>query len=86
MPDFNALKPEKNITDPKNLGMAGEYPRHVHKWAGTDEKGYALLNDFKVVTSDEEKAAALADGWNLQPVLEDPAGKSKKEAKADKGK
>lgn len=85
MPDFNALKPEKNITDPKNLGTAGEYPRHVHKWAGTDEKGNVLLNDFKVVASDEEKAAALAEGWSLQPVLEDP-GKPKKEAKADKGK
>lgn len=39
-----------------------EYPRHVHKAGG----------DFLVVEDDTQKAAALADGWSLVPVLTAP--------------
>lgn len=39
-----------------------EYPRRLHQYGG------AVCS----VTTDEEKAAKLAEGWSLVPVLEPP--------------
>lgn len=38
-------------------GVFQEYPRHLHRPGGT----------YLVVQSDEERDAALADGWTLTP-------------------
>lgn len=39
-----------------------EYPRHLHKAGGI----------YTIVGDDDAKAAALADGWALAPVLDPP--------------
>lgn len=55
-----------------------EYPRHVHKAKG----------EYKVVTSDTDKAAALEDGWSLTPVadVDEPAAEPEKPKKNGKPK
>lgn len=74
MSEFNQLEPPKTITNPKGVANT-EYPRHLHKWAGADDKGHPRMNEYIVVTSDDEKQQALADGWSLQPVTVDPSKK-----------
>lgn len=40
-----------------------EYPRTLHKWQ----------DQTCTVRTDEEKAAAIAAGWSLEPVMSEPA-------------
>lgn len=67
MPDFPNLTPPLNVTNPGAMAGHQEYPRHLHKWAGLDDKGHAKPNDYVVVTTDAEKEAALAAGYALTP-------------------
>lgn len=60
---FDNLKPGKEITDPERPEGAppfDEYPRHMHAADGS----------YLVVTTDEEKAAALDEGYTLEPTHE----------------
>lgn len=86
---FDGMAPPKKTTDPKGLGVGmKEYPRHLHKWAGTNEDGSPKLNDYIVVHSDADREAALAAGWSLTPVVEAPKAEKPKAEKpkgADKG-
>lgn len=78
MAEFNLSTPPKSITDPAG-SVDAQYPAHVHKYAGPGR-----MNEFKVVTNDEEKAAALKDGWSAMPVHdapEDDAPKDKAKGK-----
>lgn len=74
---FDQLKPGTHITDPDAVEAprSGEYPRHMHKWAGPDR-----INDYIVVQNDKEKATALKKGYALQPLTEDPAAPVDKSA------
>lgn len=59
--------------------MHQEYPRHLHKPGGV----------YRVVENDQERDAALTDGWSLTPVVagavpEAPPVKAKTKDKAPK--
>lgn len=71
MAEFDAIKPPVAVTNPGVTPAApadADYPRHVHK-------GYGPTYEYCVVKNDEEKAAALADGYALVP--EGPPAKTK---------
>jgi hypothetical protein len=74
---FDHLNPPAAVHNPTGI-PAAEFPRHVHKFAGLNDDGSAKLNTFKVVGSAAELETAVADGWSLTPVLEDPKSKAKK--------
>lgn len=57
---FNNLAPDKDITDPDGLAVNRDYPAHVHYEDGS----------YLVVNNDDEKAAALAAGYTLEPTHE----------------
>src|SRR5882672_3706378 len=69
--DFNYTDVrDLDITNP--LGAEGlesgtpistEYPKHIHKFAGLDEKGVMLPLEFIVVADAKEEAQAKRDGY-----------------------
>lgn len=71
MTDFDQRNPPPTVTNPdpnrRQPTEHREYPRHLHK-----------VGEHLVVNSDEEKAAAVADGWALAPAVAPPAPKGKK--------
>lgn len=91
MPDFDAKNPPAAITNPAG-GAGAAFPRHLHRfvpektetsmvvgWHGKEP----IHNEYVSVTSEEEQADALAQGYALAPVLKAPD--EKKPAKAAKG-
>lgn len=72
--DFDAMNPPAIITNPLEDGevLNRDYPCHVHKYAPPVAGDHYTSGIYKVVNNDKEKAAALADGWSLTPVLVDP--------------
>lgn len=75
MPDFNVLTPPVDVTKPD--ASLKDFPRHLYQWG----------QDYKVVLSQTEMDEAVADGWELLPVLTEPkkkAEKAEKPAKAEK--
>lgn len=86
MADFDNLNPPKKVTNPTGPAAGEAFPRHVHKYAGKHDDGSPKLNAFKVIANAGELEAALADGWSLEPVLDEPKkSKSKAADKGDKG-
>lgn len=67
MADYDGMNPDKSRTDPQGLHQNPFYPAHLKKWAGE-----GLPNDCLVVNNDEQKAAALRDGWSETPILVAP--------------
>ena len=69
--DFNytSVKDEE-ITNPESVDAAEagtpkstEYPKHLHKYAGLDEKGVMLPLEFVEVADAKAEARARSDGW-----------------------
>jgi hypothetical protein len=68
---FDQMSPKPSVTDPLGHGAQTVYPKHLHQ-AGVSEDNGPL---YVVVTTPEEEAAAIADGWLLEkpsPTLEPP--------------
>ncbi len=84
MPDFNNLKPEKNITDPKNLGAVTDYPQTLYRATPTPTDTSLIVawkgktpvhNELDSAVDDADKANKIKDGWSLAPVVEDAKAK-----------
>lgn len=91
--DFELVKPPKEITDPLGFGAETQYPAVLYKGDGkyVPVKGEpppvdrvivsGYLNSTVTVRNAAEEQAALADGYQSKPVVDDEKkGKSAKVA------
>ena len=86
--DFSYAAPSKAQSDPGSLDTprSGEYPRHVHKWAGEEADGSPKLNLWREVKTPTEHQQALAEGWSDDIQLHAPEGSDEGNESAPKRK
>jgi hypothetical protein len=77
--DFPYDHPPAHISNPGGR-TSRDYPRHVHKWNGTEADGSPRLNRFKQVWTPAEHQAAQNEGWTDDVQMTDPEGSSETRA------
>jgi hypothetical protein len=79
--DFPYDNPPKTVTDPDGVGLTSrDFPRHVHKWNGTEADGSPRVNLFRVVHTPAEFQAAQTEGWTDEIQIWDPEGSAETRA------